>query len=357
MFGKHRRACSRTLSVPVVLPMPNDSPLGHHKDAILDRLARHANVAQFVSFAPGGSQRYAWIHGHEPNVRFGSPEAAVEGLLAAAPESSVNVRSFEPHDPKSREFILRTQKRRRRCVERPPLGRAGSFTIVNETVDVNDGGVSGVAHGDVLEFAPGDTPRAVEKQGTAALPRSLAYRAFETIYGFRPSLSENLEVRVEFSIHPLRRGYQHGHTIVWEEEHLPAAPREAYVGWPNLFSRMLGDKAYGLLVGWLVGLRVPSTVVIARRLAPFSFGDATGTSERWLRTAPTEQMPGKFTTTRGWVDPYRLMQDRGPRAQIDCVGARAKRRRCSVVRRVVVAAGWWSADRGDVGVRRRIHGW
>jgi hypothetical protein len=33
-------------------------------------------------------------------------------------------------------------------------------------VDIEDGGVSGVAYGDMLEFAPGDTPRYVEKPGT-----------------------------------------------------------------------------------------------------------------------------------------------------------------------------------------------
>jgi hypothetical protein len=290
--------------------MPADR--GHHKDEILDRLAAHGNVAQFVSFAPDLRQRFARVHGFGENHPFGGVEQAVRALLAASPEASVNVRSFEPHDPKSREFIygLRDAGAVASSIRR--LAAEGLYTIVNETVDVNDGGVSGVAHGAVVEFAPGDTPRAVEKPGTAALERGMALRAFETVYGFRPALPAAPGVRVEFSIHPLRRGYRRDHTIVWEEEELPGGPAEAHASWPNLFSRMLGDKAYGLLVAWLVGLRVPLTTVVPRRLAPFTFGDDTGTAETWLRTAPAEQQPGKFTTRRGWPDPYRLMGDEDP---------------------------------------------
>jgi hypothetical protein len=292
--------------------MPSARDRGHHKDEVLDRLARHANVAQFTSFDPALEQRFAWLHGHEANRRFASPEEAVAALLATSPEGSVNVRSFEPHDPKSREFIygLRTVDEVAANLRR--LARGGLYTIVNETVDVNDGGVSGVAHGSVVEFAPGDTPRAVEKPGTAALERGTAMRAFETVYGFRPALPEDPELRVEFSLHPLRRGYRHDHTIVWEEEALPGGPAEAHTAWPNLFSRMLGDKAFGLLVAWLTGLRVPRTQVFPRRLAAFVFGDETGIAEPWLRTCPVEQMPGKFTTVRGWTDPYALMQHEDP---------------------------------------------
>lgn len=285
---------------------------GHHKDEILDRLARDANVAQFISFDPTVTQRFAWVHGHEPNTRFASVESAVAAILAAAPERSVNVRSFEPMNPKSREFIYGLKDAGEVVGHLRRLAAEGLYTIVNETVDVNDGGVSGVAHGAVVEFAPGDTPRAVEKPGTAALERGMALRAFEAVYGFRPALPERPELRVEFSIHPLRRGYRHDHTIVWEEEELPGGPTEAHTTWPNLFSRMLGDKAFGLLVAWLTGLPVPLGTVFPRRLAAFSFGEPTGIAEPWLRTCPVEQMPGKFTTVRGWTDPYALMRREDP---------------------------------------------
>ncbi|HEX9939199.1 MAG TPA: hypothetical protein VGB15_18800 [Longimicrobium sp.] len=285
---------------------------GHHKDEILDRLAGHANVAQFVSFDPALAQRFARVHGHAPNAPFASPEAAVAAMLAASPEHSVNVRSFQPFNAKSRAFVYGLTRADDVVSHLRRLAAEGLHTVVNETVDVNDGGVSGVAHGAVVEFAPGDTPRAVEKPGTAALERGMALRAFEAVYGFRPALPGRPELRVEFSLHPLRRGWRNEHTIVWEEEEIAGGPERAHTAWPNLFSRMLGDKAFGLLIAWLTGLPVPFTTVFPRRLAAFSFGEATGTAEPWLRTCPVEQMPGKFTTVRGWTDPYALMQREDP---------------------------------------------
>ena len=51
--------------------------------------------------------------------------------------------------------------------------RAGYHTIVNETVAVDDGGVSGVALGGLVEFAPDDTPRCVDP--TASLRRRFRF--------------------------------------------------------------------------------------------------------------------------------------------------------------------------------------
>jgi len=61
-----------------------------------------------------------------------------------------------------------------------------------------------------------------------------------------------------------------------------------------------------------LGLQVPRTVVIPRAVAPFALGRETGLAETWIRTCPTEQVPGRFTTRRGWLDPFRLMQDEDP---------------------------------------------
>jgi hypothetical protein len=285
---------------------------GHFKDDVLDRLARRANVAQFVSFGPDLAQRHAWIRGYPPGHRFGGVEEAVAALLAASPEGSVNVRSWEPDNPKSRSFLYgRTSPEEiRSALGR--LGGEGLYTILNETVDVLDGGVSGVAFGDALEFAPGDTPRCVEKPDAAGLPRDLGLRVLETVYGFRPALLPKTELRVEFSLHPRRRGYRGERTILWESEKPgppPAAPR---VSWPNRFSRHVGDKAFGLLIADALGLPVPRTRVIPRALAPFAFGTPTGTAETWLRTCPREQVPGRFTTRHGWTDPFRLLQDEDP---------------------------------------------
>jgi hypothetical protein len=284
----------------------------HFKDDVLDHLARRANVAQFVSFGPDLAQRHAWIRGFHPGHGFGALEEAVAALLAAAPESSVNVRSFQPESPKSRAFLYGETDPERIAGELRRMAAEGLYTILNETVDVHDGGVSGVAFGDTLELAPGDTPRCVEKPDAAGFPRDLGLRVLETVYGFRPALPAKTEQRVEFSLHPLRRGYRAEHTILWETEEPGPPPSAPRIAWPNRFSRHLGDKAFGLLMADALGLPVPRTRVIPRALALFSFGTPTATAETWLRTCPREQVPGRFTTRHGWTDPYRLLQDEDP---------------------------------------------
>jgi hypothetical protein len=288
---------------------------GHFKDAILDRLARESNVAQFISFDPSLKQRFAWLRGYPPNHRFVTPEAGVEALLRASPEGSVNIRSFDPDYPESRPFKYGIRDGTEVVSTLRQFATSGLYTIVNETIDVNDGGVSGVVYGDLVEFAPGVTPRAVEAAGTASMPRELAVRLFKVVYGFEPDWPAQTHLRVEFSLHPLRRGYHFGQTIVWETKEAGHPPAAQDVAWPNLFSRFIGDKAFGLLVAHLLGFQVPRTLVIPRRLAPFGFGADTGLHEPWIRTCPTEQVPGRFTTRRGWLDPYRLLNDEDPTGQ------------------------------------------
>src|SRR6266566_7543625 len=284
--------------------------LDHYKDAILDDLAESANVAQFISCAPDAAigQRFSRVAGFKPNTLFGSVEEAVRVLLEASPDHSVNVRSFDPRQPKANEFIYGLRSVDAAVITIRRLATAGLHTIVNETIDVADGGVSGVAYGNVLEFAPGDTPRAVEKPGTVSFPRDLGQRVLEVIYGFRPELSYPPEIRVEFSLHPLRRGVRREHTIVWEIERLDVPDLSANLRWPNLFSRMLGDKAFGLVIADAQGLPVPATIAIPRRLPPFTFGRPTGTGETWIRTCPLEPVPGKYTTEHHWRDPFALLE-------------------------------------------------
>lgn len=288
------------------------SDVGHYKDQILDQLAGHGNVAQFVSFGPDLRQRFSRVRGHDANATFASPLEAVTTLLRASAERSVNIRTFHPLDPKSREFVYGLKDAAAAFEKVSAFAASGLHTIVNETVDIRDGGVSGVAFGDVIEFAPEDTPRCVEKLGTAALDRDLALRMFQTVYGFVPELPSDRSLRVEFSIHPLSRGYRGGHSIVWETEAAAYPPTSApAIRWPNRFSKFIGDKTFGLLTASLLGLRVPRTLVMPRRLAPFAFGEG-GSPEPWIRTAPTEQAPGRFTTQRGWTDPFALMQKEDP---------------------------------------------
>lgn len=284
----------------------------HFKDTILNDLADKANVAQFVSYDPTLTQRYSRIYGYETNYKLTSVNEAVNTLLTHSVENSVNIRSFDPKEPKSREFIYGLQdiKKVQEALQR--LSSEGLYTIVNETIDIHDGGVSGVMLGDVIEFAPGDTPRCVEKPGTASLPRQIGLNLLKIVYGFLPALDYSPQTRVEFSIHPLRRGFLHDHTIIWELEDIGISHANANINWPNRFSRFIGDKTYGLLIAHLLNLPVPSTTVISRKIAPFSFGQPTGFSETWIRTCPIVQVPGKFTTKHGWCDPFELMKTEDP---------------------------------------------
>jgi len=283
------------------------------KDDLLRRLADEANVAQFVSFGPGPDlpQRHSCLRGHAPGHRFAGAAEAVGALLAAA-GGSVNVRSFRAGAPKGGPFSYGLTRRDDVLAVLAARGGDGLHTIVNETVDVDDGGVSGVAQGGLVELAPGDTPRAVESPGTAAFGHDQAIALLAGVYGFTPDLDDRPGERVEFSIHPLAAGLRQTHTILWERE--PAGPARlgARLTWPNRFSRFLGDKAFGLVVADLLGLPVPATTVVGRRVAPFSFGRPTGGGERWLRTCPAEPVPGRFPTQRGWRDPFALLAAEDP---------------------------------------------
>jgi hypothetical protein len=285
------------------------------KDYKLDRLAERFNVAQFVSFAPavaGPMQQYARLANLPENFKFASVSAALEALFQSSVDGTINVRSFSEAESQSREFLyaLKTVDDAAAAIRR--IAGEGAYTIANETIDVSDGGVSGVAMGGLVEFRPDATPRGVEQPGFASLPTPWATQLFKIVYGFDPGLEASERARIEFSLHPRARGWRQTNTIFWEYGDIDHFDRTADVRWPNDFSRLIGDKAYGLIVAHLAGLPVPRTTVISRRIAPFIFGRDTLSAEPWIRTAPFVQVPGKYTTARGWQDPFRLMHNEDP---------------------------------------------
>ncbi|MER9851851.1 hypothetical protein NKJ55_32035 [Mesorhizobium sp. M0106] len=280
------------------------------KDESLDHLADTMNVAQFVSFSPARGrlrQEYSRVLDNSPNHLFNDVREALSTLLERSSEGTLNLRSFTPESPQSREFIYGIDNLDYAESVAKRLGGEGLYVIANETIDVHDGGVSGVAMGGITEFVPDDTPRGVEKPGVASLPSDWANRMLSAVYGITPDINFGRDVRVEFSIHPKPRGWRHAHTIGWELGPALGPDLTAKLAWPNLFSRLVGDKVFGLLIAHLAGLPVPYTTVMNRRIAPFSFGRQTGSLEKWLRTSPREQLPGKFTTRKGWADPFALM--------------------------------------------------
>lgn len=286
------------------------------KDKALVLLAeRGGNVAQFVSFVPtpAGTLEVAHsrIAGLEADHLFPDAAAALDTLLERSPARSINLRSYTPDNPRSRTFLYGLTDAGAALEAAEGLARDGLYVIANETIDIHDGGVSGVVLGNMIEFAPDDTPRCVEKPGVASLPLAWGRSLLRTVYGFAPALEAG-SGRLEFSIHPERRGWRQDHTLVWEYEDGEGSETKPAMQWPNRFSRLIGDKVFGLLIAHEAGLDVPWTTVVGRRVSPFSFGTRTGETEVWLRTCPTEPEPGRYSTFKGWRDPYRLLAEEDP---------------------------------------------
>jgi hypothetical protein len=301
----------KNLSINYYLSSDNSDLV--YKDQILDNVAWTGNVAQFVSFRPTNNsqfkQKFCRISGFSPNHQFLSPKIAIEKLLEKAIDGTVNIRSYKPNISKGLPFKYGISNVQDVLDILNDFSDRGLFTIVNETIDINDGGVSGVLIDDLIEFSPGDTPKCVDKPGICRLNRENGIEILNIVYGFRPKISISPEFRVEFSIHPKRRGYLREHTIIWELEHVGKINNAFEITWPNNFSKFLGDKIFGLLIADSFNIPVPKTFVISKNVAPFSFGQNTGTNEVWIRTCPEEPEPGYYPTEFGWTDPFKLMDE------------------------------------------------
>ena len=274
-------------------------------------IAQEYNVAQFVSF-----DKHDPNHARRSRIRGLSPDCeldtagAIEALLSRA--GTVNIRAFRPPHSTGNQFHYGMAYLDDILTVLHGYVSNGYCVIANETIDINDGGVSGVLEGETLEFAPHDTPRSVEKPDVASLPYGLGIAMLQIVYGFEPRLPRRENLRVEFSIHPIRVGYQHSHSVIWDMKAGNFKDIRPIMSWPNSFSRIIGDKTFGLLVAELIGLPVPRTLAMPRALAPFAFGRPTGTAETWLRTSPAECEPGHFSTMLGWSDPYALLAAEDP---------------------------------------------
>lgn len=282
------------------------------KDEKLNKLAQCGiNVAQFISVDKEDytKAKYVNIRGRKT----GELRELVEELIRQSFYKKVNIRSFGDEITKGNRFVMGKgiddiDEILQIVKENAEEGR---HSIINENIDVSDGGVSGVIMGNIIEFSPDDTPRCVEKEGVCSLPLDIGLKILKKIYGFEIDVPFNGDKRVEFSIHPLKQGLYSKHMIVWEYEDIPEDRKiniNTEIKFPNNFSRFLGDKVFGLLLADTLGIDVPQSTVISRRVAPFTFGKDTGSFERWLRTAPVNKEAGLFYTGKGWVDPFKLVE-------------------------------------------------
>jgi hypothetical protein len=164
----------------------------------------------------------------------------------------------------------------------------------------------------------------VEKPGVCRLPYMIGGEMLDTIYGVRVGTRLRRCDRVEFSLHPLRRGYRQEHMTVWEREEVGEFDFKVKPSWPNRFSEFIGDKLFGLLVADAIGLPVPRTTAICQNLRPFQFGHHPMTGDYWLRTCPAVPQPGKLLTQKGWANPFEVgMSDPAIRAILSQEGVEA----------------------------------
>jgi hypothetical protein len=304
------------------------------KDQVLAEIVqRGGNVAQAITYGPDGKQRFHWIRGVDPDFVFKSIEQGVKAILATGARF-VNIRTYTPDAPDGNPFFfgrkgfVDTPKRVAAKVRQ--MMKEGYYVIINEQIDIMDGGFSGVVFGDVAEFASGHTPRCVddERVACAVLPRSMLPRLVDTVYGKPFSIPYPPEYRVVFSVHPGPVGYFRQCQVIWQAEAMDAGvlPSACSPRWPNQFSKDMGDKAYGLLMALFLGLNVPRTRVESRILPRFSFGHWTGSKEvKWIRTCPRVQEPGLFTTRHGQIDTFHLVQQEDPVCvDVACIALREK---------------------------------
>ncbi|MDP3769947.1 MAG: hypothetical protein Q8R40_03365 [bacterium] len=243
------------------------------KDARLNWLAeQQCNIAQFVSYGPDGRQRYCRIRKKSPNESIPTIREAVEAICATQQSPSINIRTFLPDKPDGNPFVYGMTHIEDVEAEARELNAQGLYLLINETINVRDGGFSGVLFGDTMEVAPFDTPRCVDKPGTMALPRTIGMRLIQTVYRHDLSIPFTKNEHVEFSVHPTRVGYLREHQIIWQADiYNKGIPQTPHIRWPHNYSRAMGDKAFGLLMAHLLKFRVPYTVVLGRHIAPRSF--------------------------------------------------------------------------------------
>lgn len=121
------------------------------------------NTAKFISITPNKRIKHIYI---DKNYTYnGDLKKCILDLIKSSNSKSINIRSFSLTSMKGHSLVYGKKKDDideiiRIIQENCELNK---YSIINETIDINDGGVSGVVLGNIIEFAPNDTPKCVEK--------------------------------------------------------------------------------------------------------------------------------------------------------------------------------------------------
>lgn len=197
------------------------------------------NIAQYISVGPDSDIRHIKIRNFSSEIY--TLKELILLLINSSRSKSINIRSFSPNCMKGNKLVYdkRINDLDEILKQINENCKNGKYSIINENIDINDGGVSGVVLGNMIEFSPKDTPKCVEKEGVCLLEKRLGYHLLETVYGFTPEFNFDDDYRVEFSIHPTKEGLKQTHTIVWEYELFEKNTQKFELYWPNNFSKFL----------------------------------------------------------------------------------------------------------------------
>src|SRR5207237_10533917 len=106
----------------------------------------------------GNRGRYTPEFVVERQIKASPTRSALEALLMASAEERINIRSYEPDDPQSREFVYGLKNVEEAAGAGERLSARGLHTNVNETIDAGAGGGSRVLIGNIHEFVLDGAP-------------------------------------------------------------------------------------------------------------------------------------------------------------------------------------------------------
>lgn len=266
------------------------------KDKVLKELSKDWNVANFVSVSPKGGTRYSTLK--KTRLR-----PMIESLLKVSGTGKVNVRSFCVNEDNIKtEFVMDLETVDEVMQQVVRNQNKGLYSIINENIDPCDGGVSGIVHGNLVEFLTNGTPRHVEKGSKAiTLNKEQGLKILETYYEVDLfNLKElNEKERVEFTITKDKR------LIIWEHKEITPTNNiinNISVNLESNFIKTTTEKVFGLLYLDSLNIKIPKTSMENSIGNIITFGKETSkenlTENIVHRAAPSRFTPGDLDNVK-----------------------------------------------------------